>query len=318
MLINKANLDAIFWQFDTRYQKAYDTTPTFWDKIASSSPSGARETHYGWIGRIPTLRQWLGERKLNNLQARGYVLVNLKFEDSISVPRENIEDDQIGVYAGYLDALGRAAKIWPDQLVTTAVETGKTALCFDGQPFFYNAHPVDMDNPSSTTYQNRFDTSASGGGLAFPLSASNYQTVRQTMMGYVGEDLVPLGINPTLLMVHPSNEAPARQILHADYIAPAGGFGVNAAQMQSNVLKGSAQLLVNPFLTQPDAWYLMDTNRAIMPFVFQIRSQPEFTFLNRPDDPNSFLRDEYLFGVRARGNAGYSLPFLAARASNTT
>lgn len=318
MLITKASLDAIFYRFSTAWQAAYDETPSFYKQIATESPSEGRETHYAWMGRMPALRKWIGERKLNNLQARGYVIVNDKFEDTISVPRENIEDDQIGVFQLNSDGLGRAAKVWPDQIMATLIEAGTTQLGFDGQPFFTNAHPIDMDNSASSTYQNNFANSGTGGSAAFALSATNYATMRAAMMNYVGEDNVKLGIVGDVLMVPPQLEATARQILHADFVAPTGGFGMNAAQAQSNVFKGSADLLVNPFLTQADAWYLLCTKRAIKPFVWQLRSAPEFTYLTKAEDANVFLRDEYLYGVRARGNAGFSLPFLAARGSATT
>lgn len=316
MLINKANLDAIFITFDLRYQQAYEETPNWWQQVASLAPSTARETHYGWIGRLPALREWLGERQIRNLQSRGYVLVNRKFEDSVGIPRTEIEDDQIGVYNQWMDGFGRAAKVWPDQLLTEALRSGNSLLCYDGQPFFHNAHPVDVDVTGGTTFQNNFDNTGTGGGVATALTFANYQLVRQTMMSYVGEDGLPLGIVPDLLVVPPQLEAQGEQILNMTSIAPAAALGANAASVQQqNPLAGKARLLVNPWLAaDATTWYLMDTKRAIKPFVFQLRNSPEFTFMNKPDDPNVFLRDEYLFGVRARGAAGYSLPFLAARA----
>jgi phage major head subunit gpT-like protein len=59
------------------------------------------------------------------------------------------------------------------------------------------------------------------------------------------------------------------------------------------------------------AWFLLDTSRAVKPIIWQEREKYEFTALNRPDDQNVFLNDEYLFGVRARVNAGFGLWQLA-------
>jgi phage major head subunit gpT-like protein len=146
---------------------------------------------------------------------------------------------------------------------------------------------------------------------ATPLTAANYSTVRSAMMSFKGRDGSPLGIMPNLLMVPPQLEAVSRQILNADFIAAA--VGGNAAQAQTNVFKGSANLLVNPYLTNATAWYLMDASRAIRPFVWQLRQAPTFTWKNRPEDDNVFMRDELLYGVTARGNAGFGLWFLAAK-----
>jgi len=314
MLINKANLDAIFFSWSTRYQKGYDIAPSFRDKVASEEASAGSETHYGWIGQLPGMRKWTGERVVKNLQARGYVLANEKYEDTIGVPRDKIEDDQIGVYGNYVEALGRSAKVWGDQLVAAAILAGTTAACFDGQPVFHNSHPQDMDDAGSATYQNNFDATGTGGGVARPLTHDNFRLVVETMMAYKGDNGIPFGINPNTLFVGPSNRTRALQVVKADLIAPSATFGAEAsAGPQTNVFAGEYSIVVTPFITDA-SWYVLDTTKPIMPFVFQVRNAAEFTFLNRPDDQSSFLRDEWLFGVRARGAAGYSLPFLAARA----
>ncbi len=316
MELTKSYLNAIFIQFDLRYKLAYQAQQPMWSKIASEAPSSARETHYGWLGKLPRLRKWVGPRIINNLQSRGYVLANDDYEETIGIEKNDILDDQIGVYNGYVDALGQQTKLWPDDMLTTAITSGTTATCFDGQPFFHNSHPVDMDNTGGATFQNNFDSSGTGGGVARPLTHANYALVRQTMMKYVGEDSKPLGITPKLLMVPPDLELQGRQILMAEMIAPSATLGAEAASgPQSNVLKGSADLLVNAYLTDAARWYLIDNTKPIMPFVVQIRQAPEFAFLNRPEDPNVFFDKQFIFGVQARGACGYSLPFLCASAS---
>ena len=57
----------------------------------------------------------------------------------------------------------------------------------------------------------------------------------------------------------------------------------------------------------PVAWYLLDTSRQIKPLIWQKREDYEFQFINRPDDAHVFMKDEYLYGVRARVNAGFGL-----------
>lgn len=60
-----------------------------------------------------------------------------------------------------------------------------------------------------------------------------------------------------------------------------------------------------------DTWYLLDTSRAIKPLLFQERIPYDFQQLTQEGDENVFLRDEYLYGVRARSNAGFGLWQLA-------
>lgn len=67
-----------------------------------------------------------------------------------------------------------------------------------------------------------------------------------------------------------------------------------------------------PAGTEPfPAWYLLDTTRAIRPIIWQQREPYEFTQITRADDEQVFMTDNYLYGVRARANAGYGLWQLA-------
>ena len=59
------------------------------------------------------------------------------------------------------------------------------------------------------------------------------------------------------------------------------------------------------------AWYLLDTTRAIRPIIWQERESYEFVQVTRHDDERVFMTDKYLYGVRARANAGYGLWQLA-------
>lgn len=307
MQITPAALDAIFYTINTLFQGAYSTTPNFWNRVAMLAPSAGRENRYGWLRALPAMREWIGERVYRNLEASSYTLVNRDFELTLALKRNEIEDDLIGMYNSYIQMMGAQAAKWPDDLVRTVMQEGNTRLCFDGQPFFSASHPTFA--PAGGTYQNWF---ASGTAL----SSANYQLLRQTMMSYVDEAGRPMGITPNLLVVPPQLEATGRQILNADFTAPAAALGQNAASIQqTNVLKGSAELLVLPELTnQATRWYLLDNTKPVKPFVFQQRKAPTSVALTDPQSENLFRRKEYVYGVDSRGEAGYSLPFLCAAA----
>lgn len=54
-------------------------------------------------------------------------------------------------------------------------------------------------------------------------------------------------------------------------------------------------------------WFLLDTSRAIRPLIWQARVDYTFDMVNRPNDERVFMTDKYLYGVRARVNAGFGL-----------
>lgn len=54
-----------------------------------------------------------------------------------------------------------------------------------------------------------------------------------------------------------------------------------------------------------EAWYLLDTSRAIKPLIWQNRRDLALTTLFNPDDPSVFNNNTFQFGADMRGNAGY-------------
>ena len=64
-------------------------------------------------------------------------------------------------------------------------------------------------------------------------------------------------------------------------------------------------------------WFLIDTARAVRPIIWQVREDYEFQRKDRTEDDNVFLNDSYLYGIRARANAGFGLWQLAYGSKQT-
>ncbi len=58
-------------------------------------------------------------------------------------------------------------------------------------------------------------------------------------------------------------------------------------------------------------WFLLDLSRGIKPVIFQEREKYQFQKVDADTDHNVFMRDEYLYGIRARVNVGFGLWQLA-------
>ena len=312
--ILQSRWDAATLSFNMIFQQTLLATKPQHERIATVLPSNSREQAYPWLDRIPRMREWVGERRVNDLAARMQTLVNRKFEDTIKLLRTDLEDDQIGLYSSHVQMLAQQAALLPENLVADAVIAGTSAVGYDGQYFFDNDHPVNMDDATVTgpsgaaTQSNLLAT--------HPLSSDSLEDATQTMMSWAGSDGLPLGINPTLLVVPPQLKWKAARLLQGELIGrditlagPAHG-----AAADSNILKGSLDLFVWQRLSaDPTSYYIIAAAEAIKPFIFQERIAPEFTYLTKPDDANVFLRDEFLYGVRARGAAGYGPWFLALK-----
>lgn len=55
------------------------------------------------------------------------------------------------------------------------------------------------------------------------------------------------------------------------------------------------------------AWYLLDTSRAIKPFIFQLRREVRLVRMDRADDEQVFMRKKFRYGVDYRGAAAFGL-----------
>lgn len=75
--------------------------------------------------------------------------------------------------------------------------------------------------------------------------------------------------------------------------------------------QGNAVTVSNMQAGTDPTWYLFDTSRAIRPIIWQEREKYEFESLTRSNDSHVFMTDEYLYGIRARVNAGFGLWQLA-------
>jgi len=68
----------------------------------------------------------------------------------------------------------------------------------------------------------------------------------------------------------------------------------------SNLLNDGGAMAAHP-------WYLIDTTKIIKPMIWQLRKAPVMTSQTDLAASNVFELDEFRFGVKARGNAGFGL-----------
>lgn len=284
MIVNQSSLAGLNISFSTAFNKSFESVKTDYQRIATTVPSSTAENTYPWLGQIPQMREWIGEREIQNLSAYDYTIKNRKFESTVSVPRDAIEDDQYGVYTASFQSLGFSAAQHPDLLCFEALKNGFTEKCYDGKPFFAQDHP----------------SGEAGKGMASNMShvkldADSYEAARASMMMLTGDKGKSLNLVPDLLVVSPANEHAARLILKADQI-----------NGTSNILKDTSELLVSTELADmPQAWFLLCTKRFLKPLIFQKRRDTKLVAKTKLEDDNVFMRDEYMWGVDGRSNVGY-------------
>lgn len=310
-VITPAILDAIFQGYNFVFNDAMKGVEPTWSKVAMKVSSQASAENYGWLGQMPRIREWIGDRVLNSLDSFGYQIKNKKFESGFAVKRDQIEDDSYGLFSPIARELGRSVAMFPDELVYGLLPSGFATNCFDGQYFFDTDHMVkDKDGVEQAVsnvtagagpawylldtsraikpliYQERraFEFVAktnpqtsdrvwekdefaygvdgrcnAGFGLwqlayasKAPLTRASFRAARQAMIALKGDYGRPLGIKPTLLVVGPSLEQTARDLILSDFLpvdgVPGGAAMVNAAGVIANTDKNAVEIHMSPWL----------------------------------------------------------------------
>lgn len=154
MIINSANLNAIRVGFSTAFNRGLAQASTAYGRIATTVPSSTRENKYGWLGKLPNLREWIGDRAVFGLTEHDYAIANKSYELTIGVDRDDIEDDNLGVYNPLMVEMGESVAAQPDVLSFGLLKAGFSTACYDGQFYFDTDHPVLDENGAVTTVAN--------------------------------------------------------------------------------------------------------------------------------------------------------------------
>lgn len=305
MLINKQTLGAIDTGFKTIFfQNLVD--PKGLDLVRRAvtvAPSNSSQEQYNWLYRLGSVREWLGPRVLNRFKAYGYTIVNKKWENSLEVGRDDISDDKLGQYVPQIQTMAGDMNEHYLKLMTALMEAGFASTCYDGQYFFDTDHPVG-DGQTAAVVSNT-DT------MEFSLTA--LKAAFNNLPNLRDDRGSPLGIYYDTLIIHPTHRFTVMKLNEAEAFIHTGDTSVDF-----NDARGLIQNVVyNEYISDSDKWFLIDSRKALKPFVLQIRERPQWAAVTDPDDSYVFNTDNFLFGTKARHNAGYLLWQLAYGSTGT-
>lgn len=154
MLVNAANLNGLRTGFNTSFQRGLGMTTSLHARVATIVPASTKEQKYGWLGKVPNVREWIGPRMVQNLAQHDYSIKEKPYELTIGVDRDDIETDNLGIYAPMFEEMGASTGSHWDMLVFAQLKAGFTANCYDGQFFFDTDHPVILEDGSQGTVAN--------------------------------------------------------------------------------------------------------------------------------------------------------------------
>lgn len=281
-IINREVLAAAYKSFRAIFLETGAALDKSWKDLVTLIPSSAESETYNWLASIGSMREWIGDRIIQGLKAAGLTIVNKEWEKTIAVDRKEFLFDKLALVKPRIQDLASEWNNHVWELIGGLLVNGFTALCYDGQYFFDDDHPVGGVSVSNKT-TDKLDAESLGNGIA----AIRLMKTDEGKSMRLGQILT--------LIVGPLEENNARTLLTAETI-----------NGTTNVMRGAAKLVVLPDI-QDHAWFLGDFSKSIRPFILQVVKEGEFVAMDDPKDENVFMRKEYVYGIDSIDNAGYSL-----------
>lgn len=140
MLISNETLSALAQGFNAAFLRGFGSVAPSWRQVAMEIPSTSDAENYGWMKDLPGMREWVGQRVYLNLEATSAKLKNRKWEHTIAVKRDDIDDDKLGIYTNLFAIQGEIVGRHPDDLVWGLLPAGFGTKGFDGQYYFDTDH----------------------------------------------------------------------------------------------------------------------------------------------------------------------------------
>lgn len=306
MAITTAKVQAVTRGITQSFDNGVRTGTPLYNSLCTIVPSSSRDESYGWIGDVPKMREFLGERQYDQLRAFNYQLANKTFEQSLGVDRHDIEDDRYAHYSNIAEAMGREATRHPDELLVNLMTAAESAVCYDGQFFYDTDHAAgDSGTQSNKTTFNATDHT----NVTVPEFKAAFHKVLRLMMQFKtdkGNFFMPRAITADLLsdlhLIVPLSLWEVAQQAMTQMMVAQSSVAVD------NVLLAKAQ--VHPVLgmgaegSGSDAKFqLLYTGGTVKPFIFQSRSSLVRQIKGATDIEDKLVK----FMTEVRYNVGYGL-----------
>lgn len=251
--------------------------------IAMTMPTpGLAQVNHRWLGPVPQMTKWAGDRRIGKLGAEGFTIENYDWSNGFEIDKPSLRRDQLGLYSPKIRELAMMGYLHQLTILIDLLNGGFTGLGYDAVTFFNDSHPNGWDN-----YTNElFDADA-------------YKAAVTRLKGVTNSDGEPLRLRPTHLIVGNDLEWTAREVLESERLASGA----------TNITRGTAQLIVEPRITAK-YWFVADLSRPVKPLILQIEEDINESMQTNAESDDVFHRNKHNYGAQWAGGAGYGLPEL--------
>jgi len=272
------------------------TKDALYKKLTMFNPSTGPSETLEWLGYLPGMSEWLGDRQIKGLRKKSYTITNKKWESTIGFKQDDLEDNP-SIVKAQIPMLVDSVIEHPTNLLFKLIVDGETGVCYDGQPMFDNSHPYFDDDDVEQTFDNLLD----GNGITVANIQTDFGLAVAAFQGYKKRNGDPVFATvDKVTIIH----SPALNVLMKE------AFVSDIIGTDTNVYAGQADLISSGYLTGND-WYALILTKAMKPFIFQLRKKVVSKW-----SIDEFMTENVLYGVDGRYNVGYGFPHFAIKIDN--
>ena len=124
--------------------------PAAVEKFVTKLPSSARAETHLFTSSLPRLKRFFSYTPAARIVSNEYTVYNYPYRAAVTVKRDDIADDQVGLYMKLIEGLPSRAQKDIQEEILKHLAAGKTKKCFDGTNFFDDSHTVGVGDNKLT------------------------------------------------------------------------------------------------------------------------------------------------------------------------
>ena len=285
------NNELVDVQFDlsVAFDEALETTEPMFETIAMVDRTDAPIKKYKWLGEVPKMVRWVGQRRIEKLRAEGHEISNEDWANGIEWERDDMRNDNLGLLAKRFRGLAKQGRKAMDAEVVDFYVQGfgtTRGTTYDGQPLISANHTPGGHGEGPV--QSNLQTGA--------LDSTTLNAAYDKMIQFKDANGDPLDIEPRWLLHGPALRKTVRDLL----LVPELTGGATNPDFQ----------LLEPLMHKRitgNEWFVIGDDEVLRPIILQIRQDAQLRMPEQTmDDMQPFMTKKFVAGADATFGAGYA------------
>lgn len=288
-ILHREEVSDVFFDLSVAFDEAFETAEPQFERISMVDRTDMPIKKYKWMGEVPKMRKWVGQRVIEKLRAESHIIENEDYSNGIEWERDDMRDDNLQLLGKRIGNLADKGFDAMDDLVVDHYLQGfgtTLGTTYDGQSLISATHTAGGHGEGAP--QSNLQTGV--------LDAANVNAAYDKMIQFKDANGEPLKIRPRWLLHGPQNRVAARALLITSTF-PTGGENPDAELLVP---------IMHLRMTGPE-WFVIGEDNVLAPVILQIRQDPELRLPEQTmDDMGPFMNKKFVGGADATFGAGYA------------